>query len=67
MLRIKSLSSASASRALRDVPYQSPWGHDYAWERAVVRKIREGGAAPEVYALYEGAISHETPERAGLL
>ena len=49
------------------MPYQSPWGHDYAWERAVVRKIREGGAAPEVYALYEGAISHETPERAGLL
>ena len=47
--------------------YQSPWGHDYAWERAVVRKIRDGGAAPEVYALYEGAISHETPERAGLL
>ena len=45
----------------------SPWGHDYAWERAVVRKIREGGAAPEVYALYEGAISHETPERGGLL
>ena len=44
-----------------------PWGHDYAWERAVVRKIRDGGAAPEVYALYEGAISHETPERAGLL
>ena len=48
------------------MPYQSPWGHDYAWERAVVRKIREGGAAPEVYALYEGAISHETSERAGL-
>ena len=47
--------------------YSSPWGHDYAWERAVVRKIREGGAAPEVYALYEGAISHETDERAGLL
>ena len=45
----------------------SPWGHDYAWERAVVRKIRDGGAAPEVYALYEGAISHETPERGGLL
>ena len=44
----------------------SPWGHDYAWERAVVRKIREGGAAPEVYALYEGAISHETSDRAGL-
>ncbi len=49
------------------MPYQSPWGHDYAWERAVVRKIREGGAAPEVYALYEGAISHETGEREGLL
>ena len=47
--------------------YSSPWGHDYAWERAVVRKIREGGAAPEVYALYDGAISHETGERAGLL
>ena len=47
--------------------YQSPWGHDYAWERAVVRKIRDGGAAPEVYTLYEGAISHETPERVGLL
>ena len=45
----------------------SPWGHDYAWERAVVHKIRDGGAAPEVYALYEGAISHETPERGGLL
>ena len=45
----------------------SPWGHDYAWERAVVRKIRDGGAAPEVYALYEGAISHETPERGGIL
>ena len=45
----------------------SPWGHDRVWERAVVRKIREGGAAPEVYALYEGAISHETGERAGLL
>ena len=49
------------------MPYQSPWGHDYAWERAVVRKIRDGGAAPEVYALYEGAISHETPERGGIL
>ena len=47
--------------------YSSPWGHDYAWERAIVRKIREGGRAPEVYALYEGAISHETGERAGLL
>ena len=47
------------------MPYQSPWGHDYAWERAVVRKIREGGAAPEVYALYEGAISHETSDRTG--
>ena len=46
--------------------YSSPWGHDYAWERAVVRKIREGGAAPEVYALYDGAISHETGERAGI-
>ena len=46
--------------------YASPWGHDYAWERAVVRKIRDGGAAPEVYALYEGAVSHETGERAGL-
>ena len=45
----------------------SPWGHDYAWERAFVRRIREGGRAPEVYALYEGAISHETGERAGLL
>ena len=45
----------------------SPWGHDCAWERAVVHKIREGGRAPEVYALYEGAISHETPERGGLL
>ena len=45
----------------------SPWGHDWAWERAVVRRIREGGRAPEVYALYEGAISHETGERAGLL
>ena len=44
----------------------SPWGHDYAWERAVVRKIRDGGAAPECYALYEGAISHETSERAGI-
>ena len=47
------------------MPYQSPWGHDYAWERAVVRKIREGGAAPEVYALYEGTISHETSDRTG--
>lgn len=46
--------------------YASPWGHDYAWERAVVRKIRDGGAAPEVYALYEGAVSHETGERAGI-
>ncbi len=46
--------------------YASPWGHDYAWERAVVRRIRDGGAAPEVYALYEGAVSHETGERAGL-
>ncbi len=46
--------------------YASPWGHDYAWERALVRKIRDGGAAPEVYALYEGAVSHETSERAGL-
>ena len=46
--------------------YSSPWGHDYAWERAVVRKIRDGGAAPEVYALYEGAISQETGERAGI-
>ena len=44
----------------------SPWGHDYAWERAVVLKIRDGGAAPEVYALYEGAVSHETSERAGI-
>ena len=47
--------------------YQSPWGHDYAWERAVVQKIRDGGRAPEAYALYEGAVSHETGERAGLL
>ena len=46
--------------------YTSPWGHDYAWERAIVSKIRDGGRAPEVYALYEGAISHETGERAGL-
>ena len=44
----------------------SPWGHDHAWERALVRKIRDGGRAPEVYALYEDAISHETGERAGL-
>ena len=29
-------------------------------------RFRDGGAAPEVYALYEGAISHETGERAGL-
>ena len=65
MLRTGNWSSASACLALRDVPYQSPWGHDYAWERAVVRKIREGGAAPEVYALYEGAISHETSDRTG--
>ena len=47
--------------------YSSPWGHDTAWERAVVRRIRDGGPAPEVYALYDGAISHETGERAGLL
>ena len=47
--------------------YSNPWGHDYAWERAVVRKIREGGRAPEVYALYDGVISHETGERAGIL
>jgi rubrerythrin len=47
--------------------YQSPWGHDSAWERAVVRRIRDGGPAPETYALYEGAVSHETGERAGLL
>ena len=46
--------------------YSSPWGHDYAWERAIVRRIRDGGAAPEVYALYEGVISHETDERAGI-
>ena len=46
--------------------YASPWGHDYAWERAVVRRIREGGAAPEVYALYEDAVSQETNERAGI-
>ena len=65
MLRTRNWSNVSASRAPRDVPYQSPWGHDYAWERAVVRKIREGGAAPEVYALYEGAISHETSDRTG--
>ena len=43
------------------------WGHDRVWEREVVRKIREGGRAPEAYALYEGAVSHETGERAGLL
>ena len=42
----------------------SPWGHDYAWERAVVRKIREGGAAPEVYALYEGDPSPMKPATA---
>ena len=47
--------------------YSSPWGHDYAWEREIVRRIRDGGRAPEAYALYEGAISHETPERGGLL
>ena len=47
--------------------YSNPWGHDYAWERAVVRRIREGGRAPEVYALYDGVISHETGERAGIL
>ena len=47
--------------------YSSPWGHDHAWERAVVRKILEGGRAPEVHALYEGTISHETNERAGIL
>ena len=47
--------------------YSNPWGHDYAWERAVIRKIREGGRAPEVYALYDGVISHETGERAGIL
>jgi rubrerythrin len=47
--------------------YQSPWGHDSAWERAVIRRIRDGGPAPETYALYEGAVSHETGERAGLL
>ena len=43
------------------------WGHDRVWEREVVRRIREGGRAPEAYALYEGAISQETGERAGLL
>ena len=43
------------------------WGHDRVWEREVVRRILEGGRAPEAYALYEGAISQETGERAGLL
>jgi hypothetical protein len=43
------------------------WGHDRVWEREIVRRIREGGRAPEAYALYEGAISRETGERAGLL
>ena len=48
-------------------PIRSPWGHDYAWERAVVRKrsAKSGVRAPEVYALYEGAISHETSDRTG--
>ena len=43
------------------------WGHDRVWEREIVRRIRDGGRAPEAYALYEGAISQETGERAGLL
>jgi hypothetical protein len=47
--------------------YQSPWGHDRAWERAVICRIRDGGPSPETYALYEDAISRETDERAGIL
>jgi hypothetical protein len=47
--------------------YQSPWGHDRAWERAVICRIRDGGPAPETYALYEDAISRETGERVGIL
>ena len=42
------------------------WGHDRIWEREVVDRIRRGGAAPESYPLYEGAISQETGERIGL-
>lgn len=42
------------------------WGHDRVWERNVVERIRRDGAAPEVYPLYEGAISHETGERGGI-
>ena len=46
--------------------YSSPWGHDYAWERALVRKIREGGAAPEVYALHDNTSQEYWGVRTGL-
>jgi hypothetical protein len=36
--------------------YSVPFGHDWAWEREVVRRIRDGGPAPQMYSSSDPAI-----------